>query len=98
MLHHPLSRLFALAVRVPPLLFLDPRVDVDVLGLLEGFEALPAELPADAAAAVDELRPPLEGLADVVFDLPAALRVDHAPYVGLLVHRVADFQRPRELL
>ena len=45
----PLARIVVLAVRVPPFLLLYLRVDVDVLGLLEGFESLPAELPANAA-------------------------------------------------
>ena len=37
-----------LAVRVPPFLALDLRLHVDVLGLLEGLEALAAELAAEA--------------------------------------------------
>ncbi len=50
-LHRSLPRLwFVAAVGVPPLLSLDLRVYVDVLRLLEGFEALAAELAADAAA------------------------------------------------
>src|SRR5215208_1547400 len=49
-LHRPLAWIIVLAVGVPPLLLLDLRVYVDVLGLLEGFEALAAELAADAAA------------------------------------------------
>src|SRR5918997_5230671 len=51
-LHHPLSRLFALAIRVPPLLLLDPRIDVDVLGLLDRLEPPPPKPPAAAAPAV----------------------------------------------
>src|SRR5919112_2079981 len=50
MLHRPLARIVVAAVGVPPLLLLHLRVDVDVLGLLEGFQAFAAELAADAAA------------------------------------------------
>src|SRR5687768_8566329 len=46
----PLSRIVVFAVGIPPLLLLDPGIDVDVLGYLEGFQTLAAEFAADAAA------------------------------------------------